>query len=131
MSSGEASLATHLGCNLRFFREGARLTKHKLASRAGVHRTLVGAIERGERVPRVETLVRLAGALGVPIAKLLAGIAWIPDRDKSGAFLFTSRIERHRETMRRAAALRATQTETVDAVKLIRESREEMGRRGR
>jgi transcriptional regulator with XRE-family HTH domain len=131
MPSGEESLAAHLGCNLRFFREGARLTQHELASRAGVHRSVLGAVERGERAPQVETLVRLAGGVGVPVAKLLAGIAWIPDSGESGAFLFTSRIERHRETMRRAAALRATQTETVDAVKLIREGREELGRRGR
>jgi hypothetical protein len=66
----------------------------------------------------------------MPVAKLLAGIAWIPGSGKPGAFLFTSRVERQREALRRAAALRATQTETVDAVKLIHEARDELARRG-
>ena len=131
MPSGEESLAEHLGCNLRYFRQGARLSQRELASRAGVDRSVVGAVERGERAPRVETLVRLAGALAIPVAKLFAGIDWMPDHGESGAFLFTSRIERHRETMKRAEAFRATQTETVDAVKLVHEGREELERRGR
>jgi transcriptional regulator with XRE-family HTH domain len=131
MPSGEESLAAHLGDNLRFFRQSRRLSQRELASRAGVDHSVVGAVERGERAPRVETLVRLAGALAVPVAKLLAGIDWMPDHGESGAFLFTSRVERHRETMRRAAAFRATQTETVDVVKLVREGRDEMARRGR
>ncbi len=130
MSSNEESLAAHLGDNLRYFRRGARLGRRELASRAGVDRSVVGAVERGERAPRVETLVRLAGALGVPVAKLLAGIVWLPDSGDSGAFLFTSRVERQREALRRAAALRATQTETVDAVELIHEARDELARRG-
>jgi len=36
----------------------------------------------------------------------------------------------HRALMERAAAFRARQTEVVDAVQLIREAREALGRRG-
>ena len=39
------------------------------------------------------------------------------------------RVRRHRALMERAAALRATQTEVVDAVALIDEAREELGQR--
>jgi hypothetical protein len=40
-----------------------------------------------------------------------------------------NRVERHRALMERAAALRASQTEVVDAVALVDEAREEMGQR--
>lgn len=36
------------------------------------------------------------------------------------------RVRRHRALMERAAALRATQTEVVDAAALVREAREEL-----
>jgi len=39
------------------------------------------------------------------------------------------RVRRHRALMERAAALRATQTEIVDAVALVDEAREELGQR--
>jgi hypothetical protein len=39
------------------------------------------------------------------------------------------RVRRHRALMERAAALRATQTEVVDAAALVREARDEMEKR--
>lgn len=39
------------------------------------------------------------------------------------------RVRRHRALMERAAALRATQTEVVDAVALVDQAREELGQR--
>jgi len=39
------------------------------------------------------------------------------------------RVSRHRALMERAAALRATQTEVVDAAALVREARDEMEKR--
>jgi len=47
-----------------------------------------------------------------------------------GAFNLSTRAERHAALMERAAKLREGQTETVDAVKLINEARDELGRRG-
>jgi hypothetical protein len=41
-----------------------------------------------------------------------------------------SRLSEHRALMERAAAFRARQPEVVDAAALIREAREELGRRG-
>jgi len=126
----DASFAARLGANARELRGHCLLTQAALAERAGLDPSTVGAVERGLRVPRADTAFRLAGALGVPVDKLFVEIAWVPYRSGPGEFVFPSREEWRREVLRRAAAFRATQTETVDAVALIREARDELGRRG-
>lgn len=35
-------------------------------------------LERGERMPRVDTALRIAGSLGVPLDDLVAGLEWKP-----------------------------------------------------
>lgn len=40
------------------------------------------------------------------------------------------RVKRHRALMERAAALRASQTEVVDAVALVDKARDQLGQRG-
>lgn len=54
--------------------------------RASLHRTEVGRLEAGERVCRIDTLIRLAGAMAVPPGELLGGIDWVPGPETSGAF---------------------------------------------
>jgi len=61
--------------NLRKLREAAGLTQQGLADLAeGLHRTEVSLLERGGREPRLWTLVLLARALGVSVARLLRGV---------------------------------------------------------
>jgi transcriptional regulator with XRE-family HTH domain len=60
-----------LGAALRESRQRLGLSQQALAERAGVSRNFVAQIERGESVPTVVTLGRLAAALGVGIAGLL------------------------------------------------------------
>lgn len=43
-------------------------------------------VERGIRLPRIDTLVKLAGALEVPAADLLQGIDWKPTNPQVGTF---------------------------------------------
>lgn len=62
------------GENVRRARMEARLTQEQLARRAGVHPSEVSRLEREVRDPRLSTIVRLAGALGVEPAGLLDGI---------------------------------------------------------
>ncbi|MGH8874857.1 MAG: helix-turn-helix domain-containing protein, partial [Acidimicrobiia bacterium] len=50
---------------LRELREAAGLTQSELAARAGVSRQLVGAVEAGRHLPRVDAALSLAAALGV------------------------------------------------------------------
>jgi transcriptional regulator with XRE-family HTH domain len=56
---------------LRRLREARRLSQEDFAARCGLHRTYVGAIERAEGNITLDTLDRVAAALGVPAAELL------------------------------------------------------------
>ena len=57
---------------LRRLRRKAGLTQAELAAKAGVSRGYIAAMETGHRkAPTVETLKRLAKALGVSVARLI------------------------------------------------------------
>lgn len=58
------------GVALREAREKAGLSQDALAALAGLHRTYVGGIERGERNPSLENIVRLAQSLRISVAAL-------------------------------------------------------------
>lgn len=59
------------GEKVRELRETKGLSQEELASRAQLHRTYVGGIERGERNPTLLILLRLASALEVPPSRLV------------------------------------------------------------
>lgn len=54
-----------LGQRVRALRRAQRVSQEELASRAGVHRTYLGGVERGERNPSLRNITRIAQALGV------------------------------------------------------------------
>ena len=62
-----------LAANLRSSRKRLGISQEELADRAHVHRTYVGAVERGEVNLSVDNIHRLAVALGIPAADLLTG----------------------------------------------------------
>lgn len=62
----------HLGTNVRRLRLARGWTQQDLADHAEVSQQLVSAIEGGGRTGRVETLMKLAGALGVALGDLTA-----------------------------------------------------------
>jgi transcriptional regulator with XRE-family HTH domain len=82
------AVAERFGLNLRRVRKREDLSQERLAKRASLHRTEIGFLEHAERVCRIDTLMKLAGAMGVPPAELLDGIAWIPGPDPGGTFTF-------------------------------------------
>lgn len=63
------------GSGVRRIREIAGLTQGQLAQRAGVSRQMVGAIESGRHLPRVDAAIALATALGVEVAELFGSDA--------------------------------------------------------
>jgi transcriptional regulator with XRE-family HTH domain len=79
-------VARRFGENLTGARENAGITQEELAYRASIHRAEVGLLERGGRVPRIDTLVKLAGALGVEVQDLLSGLSWQPGTFQRGTF---------------------------------------------
>jgi transcriptional regulator with XRE-family HTH domain len=52
-------------------REERGLSQEGFALEAGVHRTYVGGIERGERNPSFASLLRLAAVLDVPLSTIV------------------------------------------------------------
>ena len=57
-----------------------------------LHRTEIGLLERGARVPRIDTLIKIASGLGIRIhCELLDGIGWTPATTEAGAFRIKSR----------------------------------------
>jgi transcriptional regulator with XRE-family HTH domain len=80
------NVAERFGKNLARQREASGLTQEELAVRASVHRTQVGLLESGQRQPRIDTLVKLAGALSVDAGTLLEGIVWVPPTTSAGRF---------------------------------------------
>ncbi|MFI5166377.1 MAG: XRE family transcriptional regulator [Thermoanaerobaculales bacterium] len=60
-----------LGATLRQARQGRGLSQQALADRAAVSRNFVAQIERGESIPTVATLSRLAAALATTVGELL------------------------------------------------------------
>jgi transcriptional regulator with XRE-family HTH domain len=83
------SVAERFGENVVRCRERAGLSQEAVARRADISRSRLGELERGIpiRPPRVDTLLRLAGALEVSPDELLEGIVWTPGRTEVGRFL--------------------------------------------
>jgi transcriptional regulator with XRE-family HTH domain len=86
-------VAGRFGENLARCRKRADLSQEELGLRAGMSRAQIGVLERGERLPRIDTLVKLAGALSVPPDELLRGIDWRPGSVRAGSFELTPERE--------------------------------------
>ncbi len=59
-----------LGKKLRELRKKSNLSQEELGFRAGIHRTYIGAIERGEQNISVDNIHKLAKALKVSVSEL-------------------------------------------------------------
>lgn len=59
------------GQKLRKVRKEKGVSQEKLADLAGLHRTYVSSVERGERNISLLNIEKLADALGVTLAKLM------------------------------------------------------------
>lgn len=56
---------------MRLFRKELGVSQEKLAHRAGVHRTYLGAVERAEVNVSIDNIARISAALAVDAARLL------------------------------------------------------------
>ena len=59
------------GENLRQHRKALGISQEDLAEKAGLHRTYIGSVERGERNVSIDNMGRLAIAVGSTIQQLL------------------------------------------------------------
>lgn len=74
-------MKSRFGQNLARCREQADVSQEELSFRASLHRTELSLLERGERMPRVDTALRIGGSLGVPLDDLVAGLEWRPGHE--------------------------------------------------
>ncbi|MEX2448157.1 MAG: helix-turn-helix transcriptional regulator [Solirubrobacterales bacterium] len=79
-------IASRFGNNLRRYRRASGLSQEEVGIRASLHRTEIGLLERGERIPRIDTAIKLAGAVGVTLGELTDGIGWAPGTSSRGTF---------------------------------------------
>jgi len=68
----QTELQRRFGAAIRRRRLQARLGQEKLADQAGLHRTHVSLIERGQGMPTLVVIHKLAVALGISMAELMA-----------------------------------------------------------
>ena len=71
-SNGEVD-GVKLGQRIRELRLAAGLTQAELARRTGIHRPNIARVEAGRHTPSLETIARLANAIGVPTTRVLEG----------------------------------------------------------
>lgn len=62
------------GETVRELRRAQGLSQEALAERAGLHRTYIGGIERGERNIALLNIIALARALSVPPSRLVRDV---------------------------------------------------------
>lgn len=60
-----------LGENIRSLRLERQITQEQLAELCNLHRTYIGAMERGDRNVSLNNIVKVAQALNVPPSELL------------------------------------------------------------
>lgn len=63
-----------LGANIRDYREKLLLSQEELAHQAGLDRSYMGGVERGERNTTLLTMVKIADALGRQVKDLVSNL---------------------------------------------------------
>lgn len=83
---GIAEPTRQVVANLESLLARCGLTPAEVAARAEVHSSHLHLIRSGERMVQLDTLIKLAGALGVAPERLLTGVEWVPDGRGGGKF---------------------------------------------
>lgn len=70
-NQGEQSVLVSFGQRIKYLRHARSISQEELADAAGVHRTYIGMIERGEKNITLLTMLKLAEALDVTLCDLV------------------------------------------------------------
>jgi DNA-binding XRE family transcriptional regulator len=71
--------------NLRHLRGVRRMTQEEVARLTEMHRTEISLLERGQREPRLGTLIKLSAVLEFPMRDFLEGIEWAPEQPEEAS----------------------------------------------
>ncbi|MEO8593830.1 MAG: helix-turn-helix transcriptional regulator [Candidatus Solibacter sp.] len=66
----EDKIVRNFAVRIRNLRQAKGWSQERLAEEAGIHRTYLGGIETARRNPALRNIIRIAGALGVPVKEL-------------------------------------------------------------
>lgn len=70
------TVSEQIGLNLRKMRRLACMSQEDLSRRSGLHRTEIGVLERGHRLPRIDTCIKIIESTNADPSDLFRGIAW-------------------------------------------------------
>jgi len=71
-------LAKAFGEELRNVRTERGLSQEELGFESGYHRTYISLLERGLKIPSLQTTFRLSSALGIAPSEFIKDLRWIP-----------------------------------------------------
>ncbi len=63
-----------IGKRIRFYRESKKWSQETFAEKTGLSLTYIGMIERGEKLPKLETFIGIANTLEVSADMLLSDV---------------------------------------------------------
>jgi transcriptional regulator with XRE-family HTH domain len=72
--NSQLTARARFAANLRSARLAHGFSQEELAARAGLHRNYIGSVERNEKNISIDSMERLALALGVDVLDLLARV---------------------------------------------------------
>jgi len=68
----KSDIVAEFGILIRALRVERGITQEELSYRAGVHRTYIGMIERGEKNVTLESIKKIAKALGISMTNIFS-----------------------------------------------------------
>lgn len=81
-----------IGGRVRARRLRAALTQKELAERVGVSASFIGHIERAEKIPSLETMVKLSRVLDTTLDHLICGVELRCDREHCRLLIDVERV---------------------------------------
>jgi transcriptional regulator with XRE-family HTH domain len=85
------TVAEQIGRNLKRMRRAAFMSQDDLSRRSGLHHTEISLLERGQRLPRIDTCIRIVEGTNADPGTLFEGLAWHEPAhwDEKGWFTIT------------------------------------------
>lgn len=71
-----------IGENIRFYRTLRKLSQAEVAKKAGISTAFVGITERGMNTPSINTIIKIADAMDIPLSDIFYLEPIISNRDK-------------------------------------------------
>lgn len=104
MNDNRTDIAATFSANLVHYRKQLGISQERLASLAGLHRTEIGLLENSSRLPRIDTVIKLAASLLIEPGDLLEGVNWLPSVEEPGGEFHCEDPRRLDASARRHAA---------------------------